>query len=160
LRVGLATEHFQIKLPKPLRLTLPLSLTPETVIQVSGVGQLDTAKDRLKLKAHAVQSLAATPALPTTPATCPLATQPQPKPCAKILLCHKSGCQKRGGRQLSRILEASLRDRNLDHQVEIQYTGCQKRCGSAPNLTFMPGKHQYRKVNASHLPDLLDKHLN
>ncbi|MGB8699676.1 MAG: hypothetical protein WCD18_09695, partial [Thermosynechococcaceae cyanobacterium] len=40
LRVGLATEHFQIKLPKPLRLTLPLSLTPETVIQVSGVGQL------------------------------------------------------------------------------------------------------------------------
>lgn len=56
--------------------------------------------------------------------------------------------------------QLQMGNHNLHRQVEIQYTGCQKRCSSAPNLTFMPGKYHYSKVNASSLPTLLDKHLS
>lgn len=164
LKVGLATEHFQIKLPKTLRGLLPCNLTPEAPIQVSGIGQLDALKGVLKLKAHEVHSLGTTTA-PLTPratiqSACSLEAPHKPETRVKILLCHKSGCQKRGSKQLSQVLEETLRDRHLHGQVEIQYTGCQKRCSSAPNVTFMPGKHHYSKVNPSKLFSLIDKHLN
>ncbi|MBE9113820.1 (2Fe-2S) ferredoxin domain-containing protein, partial [Nodosilinea sp. LEGE 07298] len=77
----------------------------------------------------------------------------------KIQVCRKSGCQKRGGKQLVVALEQALRDRNLQTQVEIQYTGCQKHCSEAPTFTVSPGHHRYSRVQPSRLPAILDRHL-
>ncbi|MEA5448109.1 (2Fe-2S) ferredoxin domain-containing protein [Leptolyngbya sp. CCNP1308] len=88
---------------------------------------------------------------PTHPST--------PAPTLKIQVCRKSGCQKRGGQQLLVALEQALRDRNLQTQVEIQYTGCQKHCSDAPTFTVSPGHHRYSRVQPSRLPAILDRHL-
>ncbi len=164
LNVGLTTESFRIKLPKALRLTVQHSLTPEVPIQVSGTAEFDTYTGDLKLKAQDIKLLA--PAEPSSVSGAAEHAEPgraskkkREKPRMKILLCHKSGCQKRGGRKLGNILEHTLRDRNWQEQVDIQYTGCQKRCSSAPSMMIMPGKHLYRKVEAQDVPNLVAKHL-
>jgi (2Fe-2S) ferredoxin len=78
----------------------------------------------------------------------------------KIMVCHKSGCRKRGGRQLVEALERTLREKQLEAQVEIQYTGCQKCCSKAPGLTIMPGRHRYDGLSPADVPNLLDKHFS
>ncbi|PSN06724.1 hypothetical protein C7293_30865 [filamentous cyanobacterium CCT1] len=75
-------------------------------------------------------------------------------------MCRKSGCQKRGGQQLVVALKQALRDRNLQTQVEIQYTGCQKHCSDAPTFTVSSGHHRYSRVQPSRLPAILDRHLS
>ncbi|WP_404784480.1 (2Fe-2S) ferredoxin domain-containing protein [Altericista sp. CCNU0014] len=164
LNVGLAAENFQVKLPKHLRLTLRAGLALEDPIQVTGQGEFDPSKGTLKLKANEVRLRAsAMPSQPlpaiAAPAHCALVNDAVPTSRLKIQLCHKSGCQKRGGRALDRVLEKALRDRNLCDRVDIQYTGCQKRCSTAPSLMVMPGKHLYNKVEPHHVPELIAKHF-
>ncbi|HEY9825791.1 MAG TPA: (2Fe-2S) ferredoxin domain-containing protein [Stenomitos sp.] len=162
LHIGLANEQFRVKVPKHLRLGLQAGLALDAPIRVGGHGKFDPLKGQMKLKAQQVQIQpqevpeCSAQAIATAPC-CPLAAVAAPR--LKILLCHKSGCQKRGGRQVSRTLEATLRDRNLANQVTVQYTGCQKRCSSAPSLMVLPGKHLYKKVAPQQVPSLIDKHF-
>ena len=78
---------------------------------------------------------------------------------AKILICHKSGCKKRGGRQLMGVLKQILESYELQKQVEIQYTGCQKRCSKAPALTIIPGNYLYDRLSPNSLPAIIEKHF-
>ncbi|MEL6552043.1 MAG: (2Fe-2S) ferredoxin domain-containing protein [Cyanobacteria bacterium J06621_11] len=77
----------------------------------------------------------------------------------KIMVCHKSGCKKRGGRQLVEALERTLREQQLEDAVAIQYTGCQKQCSKAPSLIIMPGKYRYDGLTPREVPALLKKHF-
>ncbi len=158
-------EVFTVKVRKELREILRSRLQPGDHLRCIGRSELDG--DTIKLKAHQVFTL-----LPSRPATRPYATTtpeltathlsspslPTP-PAIKIQVCRKSGCQKRGGQQLAVALEQALRDRNLQHQVEIQYTGCQKHCSEAPTFTVSPGHHRYSRVKPARLPAILDRHL-
>ncbi|MEL7355673.1 MAG: (2Fe-2S) ferredoxin domain-containing protein [Cyanobacteria bacterium J06560_6] len=78
---------------------------------------------------------------------------------AKVLICHKSGCKKRGGRQLVAALNQILESYELQNQVEIQYTGCQKRCSKAPSLTIVPGNYHYDRLTLSSLSTIVEKHF-
>lgn len=168
-------EQLVIKLPKELRDSLQkYHLQPGNRIRCVGRSQIDFKTGVIKLKAYQLFCL------PTCPEDQPL-TVPSMAPVsamvaspralghlpvaagqtrrAKILICRKSGCQKRGGRQLVATLEALLQEYQLHEQVEIQYTGCQKRCSKAPTLTIMPGKHRYDRLSPQSLPILVEKHF-
>ncbi|MEM6597195.1 MAG: (2Fe-2S) ferredoxin domain-containing protein [Cyanobacteria bacterium P01_C01_bin.69] len=84
---------------------------------------------------------------------------PQDKIRGKIMVCHKSGCKKRGGKQLVAALEKAIRERHLENIVELQYTGCQKQCSRAPGLMIMPGNYRYSRINPVEVPALLEKHF-
>ncbi|MGF1517739.1 MAG: (2Fe-2S) ferredoxin domain-containing protein [Nodosilinea sp.] len=159
IRLDVDGEVLTIKLRKDVRRVLRSRLQPGDYLRCIGRSDLDG--DTIKLKAHQVFTLL-TP-LPTScplPAATPLPTQAStPAPKLKIQVCRKSGCQKRGGQQLVVALEQALRDRNLQTQVEIQYTGCQKHCSEAPTFTVSPGHHRYSRVQPSRLPAILDRHL-
>jgi NADH:ubiquinone oxidoreductase subunit E len=85
-------------------------------------------------------------------------SQPAKKQKGKILLCQKSSCSKRGGKNLYSALTETLEKLGLQDQVTIQLTGCQKQCKKAPSLILMPGKVKHTYVNPNDLTFLLKAH--
>ncbi len=143
----------RVKLAKNLRAGLGLILRPGDRIQVIGVRKYNTRKQELKLKVHRVIlcterdqhssdfSVAYAPAK------------------SKILVCQKSGCVKRGGKKLCQALEHALGDRGLADRVEIQHTGCLKRCSRGPNLMVMPGKKHFSQLQPEAIVNFLENCL-
>ncbi len=149
LQLAISSGNVQVKLPKELRRPLSVSLVPGEPISICGISKLNPHTGEIKLKAYRV----------TPVATCPsqdLSTQPQ----AKIMVCQKSGCLKRGGKGFLSELEKTLCDRGLLDKVTIEETGCQKRCSSAPNCVLQLGKKKYKKVRPEAIASLLENHFN
>lgn len=166
-------EQIVIKLPKELRPSIKQWVNVGDRIQCVGRSQVDHKAGVIKLKAfqvfyppHSDTHQPATAAASQdfiSPETCtkafkgeslPEVTEQKP---AKILVCQKSGCQKRGGREIVVALQQVLQDYQLQDQVEIRYTGCQKRCSKAPMLTI--GKHCYDRLDPRDLSALITEHF-
>lgn len=148
LQLAITSGNLYIKLPKDLRSSLQCHLTPGEQIRICGVSKVNTRTGKIKIKAHQVSSID----------TCPnqeLLSQPQ----AKIMVCQKSGCVKKGGKGLLSELEKTLCDRGLLDKVQIEHTGCQKRCSSAPNCVLQLGKKKYKKLHPEAIASLLENHL-
>jgi (2Fe-2S) ferredoxin len=175
--LGVEDEQIAIKLPKELRPSITRSVKVGDRLRCIGSTQVDFKAGIIKLKAYQVFFLGSSedgPAAPTSPALTAAvelslcqqqAANAAPKSGSKakpaqILVCHKSGCQKRGGRKMVAVLEQVLETYQLQDQVEIRYTGCQKRCSKAPNMTIMPGKHRYDNLNPKDLPALIEEHFS
>jgi (2Fe-2S) ferredoxin len=153
-----AMGNLEIKVPKELRKALGLSLIPGVPIRVTGFSKFDPRKDAIKLKAHEVMPLV----------VCPIEASPQlleiaPTKClpkAKIMVCQKSGCWKRGGKHLLSKLEKTLLHRGLQEHVKIMTTGCMKRCSKAPNCVVQMGKKKYTQFKPDAIASLLEDHLS
>ncbi|MGP1385332.1 MAG: (2Fe-2S) ferredoxin domain-containing protein [Thainema sp.] len=172
-------EQLTIKLPKELRTCLQQHLQIGCRVRCIGSSQVDFEAGAIRLKAYQVFAIADFSKTESNSASTNLATvsplskvsaiptQPQsgsqdaPRRTKRntILVCRKSGCQKRGGRQMVVALEQALRQHQLHEHVEIKYTGCQKRCSKAPNLTIMPGKHHYDRLRAKDLSTIVTEHF-
>ena len=156
-----------IKLAKHLRATFDWQLPPGTWLQVVGEKKSDRKTGEVKLKAERVMaasveqkvqdrlgvqenSLHNSPALPND-------TQLKRGKTA-ILICQKSDCLKRGGKEVCQALYSALGDRDLDSQVTIKGTGCMKNCKAGPNLV-MPDKTRYSRIQAEQVPTLIEKHF-
>ncbi|MGP1371794.1 MAG: (2Fe-2S) ferredoxin domain-containing protein [Almyronema sp.] len=165
-------EQMAIKLPKALRANLRQQLQLGDRVRCIGRSHIDFDSGVIKLDAYQLftlpdpgriaEPLASPASLPSIPLgltpSPPSAPRTAPKR-ARILVCQKSGCQKRGGRQMIARLKQVLQERQLQNQVEIQSIGCQKRCSKAPNLTIMPGKHRYDSLKLENLPVLIEEHF-
>jgi len=160
-------EQLAIQLPKELRPHVQSYLHPGDRISCVGSTHVDLKAGVIKLKAAQVfcltpPAIAHPPTTEYTPASC---TVHQPCPhttttaAGKILVCRKSGCQKRSGQAVVAAVEQALRDYQLEDRVTIQYTGCQKRCSQSPSLTIMPGKHRYSGLKPKHIPALIEEHF-
>lgn len=153
LRMVVEKNEFQIKLAKESRAFLLRVLKPGDQILVMGKKKLDKHTGQFKLKAEQVNKLTLDleQRIPPHPAL-----HSQPKPKAKILMCQKSGCLKRGGKRLCQELEATLCDRGLQDRVKIERTGCLKRCSQAPNVVLMPGKTRLSGMHPDAIATLIE----
>jgi (2Fe-2S) ferredoxin len=152
LQLALPSGNVQIKLPKELRVSIGLSLVTGDQIRVFGFSKLNSRTGEIKLKANRVIRISG----------CPNKQIP-PEPKAKILVCQKSGCLKRGSKGLLSELEKTLCDRGLQNQVIIEHTGCLKRCSKAPNCVVELGKFgkkQYTKMHPEAIASLLENNLS
>ncbi|MDX2214567.1 MAG: (2Fe-2S) ferredoxin domain-containing protein [Oculatellaceae cyanobacterium bins.114] len=163
LRLVTATGEYTIKIDKELRSTLWRSLTPGEWIRVSGY-QKQGDKHEPKLKAYQVTVTAPGNGMPLMPLM-PAVSEPPNSPSvqsetakAKILVCQKSDCCRRGGTAVTQALQDALRDRELTDQVAIKGTGCMKRCKAGPNI-IMPDKTRYSGISPELIPTLIDRHL-
>lgn len=161
-RLKLATieGEYSIKMTKEARLSLRQTLLPGDLIQVGGCVKLDRDNGILKLKAYWIQPLRSEAPIVVSPPQ-PSVSAPQPSVPAKkstILVCQKSGCMKRGGKEVCKALESALSDRGLVDEVNIKGTGCMKACGKGPNVV-MPGKVRYTKISAKDIPAIVDEHF-
>ncbi|MGF1493472.1 MAG: ferredoxin [Microcoleaceae cyanobacterium] len=177
-----------IKLSKECRAVAERLLIPGQQVQVSGWRKVDLKKGKIKLKAEFVSLLsteqgastqrptadvdqiAESSRVPESPASedsISEALNPEtvaksstgcPKK-AKILVCQKSDCRKRGANQLYAALEEELAERQLQGQVKLQSTGCLKRCKAGPNVIFMPDKANFSRVKLATVPALVERHL-
>jgi (2Fe-2S) ferredoxin len=159
-QVRLATDRgeYTFKLAKTLRQKLP-SLRIKDWVRVVGTQTLDFKKGKRKLK---VEQLI--PQIPATVANthtevslCP--TKPEIVPQSKILICQKSDCCKKGGKQVYEALAKALGDRGLGDQVQIQKTGCLKECKAGPNVVVLPDKTRHCRIRPEDIPTLLDRHF-
>ncbi|MBW4475790.1 MAG: (2Fe-2S) ferredoxin domain-containing protein [Tolypothrix brevis GSE-NOS-MK-07-07A] len=147
LRLVVSSEEVEIKIPKELRTSIKISFVPGDKIRVVGVSRLNKLTGELKLKADGV----------SRSGVCPKQNAPSQK--ARIMICQKSGCLKRGGKGLLSELEQTLCDRGLLDRVTIERTNCQKTCSSAPNCILQVGKKQYNKVRPEAIASLLENHF-
>lgn len=148
LQLAIPSGNLLIKLPKELRSSLQCSLVPGEQVRISGVSKVNTHTGEIKIKAHQITPI-------NICQNQELSSQPQ----AKIMVCQKSGCMKRGGKGLLSELEKTLCDRGLLDKVQIEHTGCQKRCSSAPNCVLQLGKKKYKKLHPEAIASLLENHL-
>jgi len=161
LRLKVLSEELQIKLPKALRDSARQLLQPGEMIAVAGMSQFNRQTQKLKLKATQITLMSNSQACSTLSIsvsnTTSTAGKSKVKPKVKVLVCQKSGCLKKGGKELLQELEQVLRDRNLDSHVKIQSTGCLKHCSSAPNIVMVPGNHSYKKVCSKVIPKIAER---
>jgi (2Fe-2S) ferredoxin len=157
LRVIVSDREYWIKLPKELRPTLDRQIIPGSWLEVSGRREVCKKTGKVKLKAEFVQR-ATVPQASGTTVLAPPSFNPKPAK-ASILVCQKSDCVKRGGRQVCQVIEQQLRSRGLEDCVQIKKTGCLKQCKKAPNLVVMPDKTRYSRVSPQEIPDLIEQHF-
>lgn len=141
-----------IKLAKELRETIGQELETGDRISVfleqkgSGLGSLKLKSDRVeKLEGELKSSITESPST-------------KKNLTGKVLVCRKSSCAKRGGKQLYRALVDTLQQLGLQERVTIQLTDCQKQCKQAPSLILIPGRVKHAYVHPNNLKNLLKAH--
>ncbi len=147
---------YLIKLPKDSRISLGERLRSRDRLQVSGTKKLDLKKGTYELKAEQVTVLTSQDAAVTATAAAPASEPARSK--AKILICQKSSCLKRGAVAVQQAIETTLRDRDLQDQVFIKGTGCMDCCKQGPTVVFMPAKQRYSQVTPTEIPALIEQH--
>lgn len=153
LRLLTADREHTVKLSKEARTSIGAELVPGAWIQVWGEPKASHKPDQVTFKANKVRLAA-----PGKTEEFSAVTESKPTASAKILVCQKSDCMKRGGKAVCQALEAALSDRHLA-DVKIQGTGCMKHCKAGPNIVFMPDKTRYSRVSAQDVDALVDEHL-
>lgn len=173
LKLSAANKEYWIKVAKEIREDIGKIVTPGCKLIVRGKQKQSIKNIKVKFKAYAVelvnegqgQEVNSQPLTvldsrcPMSDASLPTASQNSLKPAAKVLVCKKSSCWKRGGEAVCQVIEAMCRDRDLGDRVQIKTTGCLKRCKQGPNLVIMPDKARYSSVKPQQVPVLLEKHL-
>ena len=172
LRLETSEGLQQIKLAKAGRLSrlqdaLKALATQNVWLEVSGQQKVESDGTLKSLKAESLKVLDYLPErIPETVHEAPAgedsasgqAILPQNKKAsAKILICQKSSCRKRGSAAVQRGIEQELDDRQLADQVAVKATGCLKHCSKGPNVVI--NKKSYRDVSVKDLPKLLDQHF-
>ncbi|MDJ0800834.1 MAG: (2Fe-2S) ferredoxin domain-containing protein [Calothrix sp. MO_167.B12] len=167
LRMATIEGEIYVKLDKHLRINFNWFLPPGTPLKIYGHKKLNYKTGEWKFKAQQVM-LAGEADLDNVwkrvsssglPVRLSSANEVKPKSTkATILVCQKSDCMKRGGKQVCQALQATISDRGLEDNVIIKGTGCMKSCKAGPNLV-MPDKTRYKRIQAQEIPALVDKHF-
>ena len=170
LQLATANGDYKIKLPKYLRIDLIRRFTPGEWVLVSGKRKLKLKTGEISLKADNILQVSPGQFQEILPAIARVETTQAPEKTseqliapkatkAKVLVCSKSSCMKRGGRAVYRLLESELQAQGLTDQITIKLTGCMGHCKAGPNLVFMPDKASYRRVSPKIIPNLINKHF-
>lgn len=152
---------YWLKIPKNLREKIA-GLSPGCQLEVAGKSKQHPITGKTKYKAETVVVVAQKPAAASvkTKAVSLLPVfDSKTKSKAKVLVCQKSNCWKKGGKKVCQELESILSDRGLTKEIPIQKTGCLKQCKKAPALVMMPDKARYNHVKPQQVEKMVEKHL-
>ncbi|MGF1589232.1 MAG: ferredoxin [Pleurocapsa sp.] len=159
--IKLVTDEgkYWIKISPSLREKIA-SLSPGCQLEVAGKSKQHPTTGKTKYKAQTLMLVARQPTAIKTESVSRLPIfDSQTKSKAKVLVCQKSNCWKKGGKKVCQELESILSDRGLSKQIPIQKTGCLKQCKKAPALVMMPDKARYNQVKPQQLEKMVEKHL-
>lgn len=156
-------SEYWIKIPKKLRKKIA-SLSPGSQLEVEGKRNKNKKTGKTKYKAQTVVLVAQDALSPKKEVKTKIVSllpvfDTQVKSKAKVLICQKSNCWKKGGQKVCAEIESILSDRDLADEIPIKKTGCLKQCKKAPALVMMPDKARYNKVKPKQVAKMVDKHL-
>lgn len=157
------SDEYWIKISKPLRKKIS-KLSPGCQLQVEGKAKHNAEKGKTKHKAQTVmvvptEDLDAPAPIKTKTVSLLPVFDSKVKSKAKVLICQKSNCWKKGGKKVYTEIETKLEDLGLTKEIPIKKTGCLKQCKKAPALVMMPDKAVYKKVKPKQVAKLVEKHL-
>lgn len=166
IQVQVGERILPIKLAKELRETVGNSLIKGDRLSIFLEQSISGSISKLKLKSDRIEKLntTSTKVVTSTSNSYSLSSSFSSSVSSsktkkgKILVCRKSSCSKRGGKKLYSALTETLKQLNLQDQVSIELTGCQKQCKKAPSLILMPGKAKHAYVDPNNLADLIKAH--
>lgn len=153
---------YWIKVPKKLREKV-LSLSKGCQLEIAGQSKQHPKTGKTKYKAQSIALIPHDAQQTVEPKTKTVSLLPvfdsKLKSKAKVLICQKSNCWKKGGKKVCEELESILGDRGLIGEIPIKKTGCLKQCKKAPALVMMPDKARYNRVKTKQVAQLVEKHL-
>ncbi|MDJ0692289.1 MAG: (2Fe-2S) ferredoxin domain-containing protein [Xenococcaceae cyanobacterium MO_188.B32] len=157
----LATEQqvYWIKVAKSIREDIAPIVSPEAELIVRGTKKQKLKTGKVEYKADYIELVASSNhsnGQIIVPEVSNLSSpENKVKAKAKVLVCKKSSCWKKGGREVCQVLENICHDRS----IEVKTTGCLKQCKKGPNLVMLPDKTRYSRVKPQQIPSLVEKHL-
>ncbi len=159
-QIATAQGTVLIKFPKEWAMRLCTTIQPGERVQVRGKHKFDddgTEYIKATVFLHLKESVTAGGS--PLPQLQPEPVQPAEPALTRVLVCKSSDCCKRGARQLVQNLEKAVERYGLEERVQIETTGCMKRCKQGPNLVMMPQKVRHTRVNPEQAPELLLREL-
>ncbi|MGF1600434.1 MAG: (2Fe-2S) ferredoxin domain-containing protein [Thermosynechococcaceae cyanobacterium] len=143
-----AQGELYIKLPKSLRYTSMQILESGAWVCVKGYQNIKHGKRKLK----------ALTVVRTSPCT---DEEMMSKKCSasQIKVCQKSGCRKRGSKEICKALTKGLKKTGLKKDVMLQDIGCMGKCKSGPNLFVLPDKTRYTHVRPKQVAGIIQQHF-
>ncbi len=81
-----------------------------------------------------------------------------PSGVIEVVFCMGSSCFSRGSNRGLALLQAYLKENNLENRVSLQGRLCRGHCQDGPNITI-DGK-VYHRVDFCVLPDMVRHHLD
>jgi (2Fe-2S) ferredoxin len=163
-------RKWRVKLSKKLQLTIDTTLPLGSYLDVRGTTKKQSRTGRTMLVAKSLTKVAIDGFCPkpifeelrreTTATATQIKQQPERAiEKTSILVCSRSKCWKRGGKDICQLLKENVRSRGWQNKVNVETTGCLKQCKYAPNLIMMPDETRYSQVSLKEIPLLLDKHI-
>jgi NADH:ubiquinone oxidoreductase subunit F (NADH-binding)/(2Fe-2S) ferredoxin/Pyruvate/2-oxoacid:ferredoxin oxidoreductase delta subunit len=76
-----------------------------------------------------------------------------------LLVCAGTGCVSCGAFEIRRALEAEVRRRGLEGEIQVVATGCNGFCERGPILLVQPDGVFYQKLTPADIPGLVEEHL-
>ena len=153
-------EDYTIKVAKDRQKNLSKHLQPGAKLKIKGLLKQQPKKDKAEYKAYSIELLARPPVKQASKVNPPTSKSGKSKKAqARVLICKKSNCWNKGGKEVYRQLVSELEEKGIKGQVDIKTTGCLKKCKKAPNMVVLPDKEQYVRVKPKHISTIVEKHL-
>lgn len=168
---GIGAQKIQIKLGKSLRQSMFTYLEPQDWLTVEGKGKLDSSTDEMVWKANEVVKLspkqiekvkakaaATTEKLDNSqPKKAEKKTRKKTAKPARVLICQKGSCRKKGSGAVGKAFGDALVDMGCDEKVTVKATGCMGHCKKGPNVVLLPGGGSYKRVKPKDARSLIEK---
>lgn len=74
----------------------------------------------------------------------------------QIRVCTSSGCRASGSQQLLTDIDAIVKARNLEDQVEVLGVGCPGLCSRGPLVEVYPHQRMFCEVSGDHIPSIVE----
>ena len=166
---GIGAQKIQVKLGKSLRQALFTYLEPEDWLKIEGKGKLDSSSGEMTWKAKEiiklspkqiakVQKKAAASKKETKENQPKVVAKKKAKP-ARVLICQKGSCRKKGSVAVGKAFGDALVEMGLDEQVTVKATGCMSHCKAGPNVVLLPGGGSHKRVKPKDARSLVEKIL-
>lgn len=176
LRISTAEGEQVLKISKKLRpLIIQYQLEQGSWITLSGKETYHLKKGKRKRKIQSIQphhptTTSLEPSSQLTTTISPSASITETKPTAnpnkknkkakqekpdKILICQKSSCCKRGGKEVYQAAVNTIDNYNLHDRVQVKPSGCMDKCKKGPCVVMQADKTRHLGVQPEQVEQLI-----
>ena len=78
---------------------------------------------------------------------------------SSVMLCGGTGCIAGGSLKIKKALDDELKNRGLEHEINVVLTGCNGFCAEGPVMTVYPEDIFYKKVKETDIPLIVEEHF-
>lgn len=78
---------------------------------------------------------------------------------SKICVCCGAGCISSGSEAVLKKLQEEIKERKLEHEIEVIPTGCMGPCNQGPLLKHLPENIIYQKVDCSNISAIVESQV-